>query len=407
MIRRILALLIVFCLTINMNTMNIAADSLCSSDEHLELFGESALLMDAATGTVLYEKDGFEKRAVASTTKILTCLIALESADLRDVVTVSANAASQPDVQMHAEEGEQYILYDLLIGMMLESYNDISVAVAEHISGTVEGFAEKMNQKAKEIGCKNSFFITPNGLDSIYREMENESNAYDLALILCEALKNTEFLSITRIRQHTIHEINDKRTVLAYNRNAFLDLYEGVLTGKTGFTGKAGYCYAGAVKQEDRTFVAVTLGSGWPPHKTYKWKDMKTLFDYGFKNFEYKTIEIEEHEKNIKIPVRNGKGTYYKQKVYTAANVELGDTKRLLYKDDRYYGKLKMSDYLEAPVYKGQKAGTYEIYVNDTFLEEYDVLIAYDVEKLDFLTKTYQILRYIIDKICGKSIEIT
>lgn len=401
MIKRILVWLIVFCLTINLNMKNIAADSLCNSDEHLELFGESALLMDVSSGTVLYEKNGYEKRAAASTTKILTCLIALESGNLTDVVTVSGNAASQPDVQMHIEEGERYYLKDLLIGMMLESYNDVSVAVAEHISGTTEKFAEKMNQRAKEIGCRNAYFITPNGLDGIWEGQENGASAYDLALILCEAIKNSEFLAITNIRQHTIKEIDDKRTVLAYNRNAFLDMYEGAITGKTGFTGKAGYCYVGAVQRDDRTFAAVTLGSGWPPHKTYKWKDMKTLFDYGFEHFEYKTIELKEEEKRIRIPVRNGKGSFYKEKVFALAEVNIEDTKRLLHHEDRYYGTLEVMDFLDAPVYKGQKVGIYRIYVNDTLAAQYDAVIAYNVEKLDFITKINQILRYFGDKICG------
>lgn len=399
--------LLVLYFMIKLNTVTVMADSIYDSEDTLELYGESALLLDAKSGEILYEKNGKETKAIASTTKVLTCLIALEKGNPDDIVTVSENAASQPDVQMNMEEGEQYHLKDLLTGMMLESYNDVSVAVAEHIAGSTEAFAALMNERATKMGCVNSYFITPNGLDAEVNGMPNGSTAYDIALIMAEAIKNTEFLTITQTRQYTIHEINGKRTINAYNRNAFLDSYDGAISGKTGFTGKAGYCYVGAVKRDDRTFIAVTLASGWPPHKTYKWKDMQTLFGYGFDHFQYQTLEMDSDVIDKAIPVKNAKGNSYKETVYAKIEIPLHNTKRLLKHGDDYYAKLILPDVLEAPLSAGAIIGTLEIYVNDDMIEQRDVKIAHDVEKSDFFTKIYQILRYLFDKICLKPIEIT
>ena len=134
--------------------------------EPTNLYAQSAVLMDGSSGRVLFEKNGEEFMANASTTKILTCIIALENAELTDVVKVSSYAASMPDVQLHIKEGEEYYLGDLLYSLMLESHNDVAVAIAEHISGSQEEFSKFMNRKAKEIGCKNTCFLTPNGLDA-------------------------------------------------------------------------------------------------------------------------------------------------------------------------------------------------------------------------------------------------
>lgn len=383
---------------IKLNTVTVVAGSTYDSEDTLELYGESALLLDAESGEILYEKNGNEVKAIASTTKVLTCLIALEEGNLDDIVTVSEHAASQPDVQMNIAKGEQYRLGDLLTGMMLESYNDVSVAVAEHISGSTGAFARKMNERAKSIGCLNSYFITPNGLDAEIDGQANGSTAYDIALILAEAVKNMDFLKITQTRQYTIRELGGKRVVNAYNRNAFLDSYDGAISGKTGFTGKAGYCYVGAVKHDDRTFIAVTLGAGWPPHKTYKWKDMQVLFDYGFGNYYYEVLEIDLTHLNESIPIKNAKGNYYKETVYAQIEVPLDGTKRLLKTGDTYCGKLVLPEYLEAPLKKGDTVGMLEIYINNEVIEQRNVKIAHDVVEMDFFTKIYQILRHVFDK---------
>ena len=168
------------------------------SAEPDNLYALSAVLMDADSGRVLYEKEGETPRPMASTTKVMTCILALENAPGDDYVSVSANAAAQPDVQLNIQEGEQYYLEDLLYSLMLKSHNDSAVAIAEHIGGSVEGFAEMMNQKAKELGCTDTHFITPNGLDAEDGGGVHHTTARDLALIMRYAIKNEAFCGLPR-----------------------------------------------------------------------------------------------------------------------------------------------------------------------------------------------------------------
>ena len=149
-----------------------------------ELYAQSAVLMDADTGRVLFEKNGSEVKAMASTTKIMTCMLALEEMQGNEIVTFSKNASSQPKVHLGANAGEQFYLQDLLYSLMLESHNDVAVAIAETISGSVEAFANRMNEKAKEIGCEDTYFITPNGLDAQDENGMHSTSAVDLARIM-------------------------------------------------------------------------------------------------------------------------------------------------------------------------------------------------------------------------------
>lgn len=215
-----------------MNMVYPKADVYTGIEEPTDLYGQSALLMDADTGRVLFEKDGYRRMPMASTTKIMTCLVALEQADPESTVTVSALAASQPNVQMNICEGEQYRLIDLLHGLMLESYNDVAVAVAEHVAGSVEAFADLMNQRAAELGCTDSYFITPNGLDAEDENGIHSTTAHDLALILSCAIKNETFLEITQAQEYTITELEGKRTVTANNHNTLLQTMEGAISDR-------------------------------------------------------------------------------------------------------------------------------------------------------------------------------
>ena len=153
-------------LTFFYNGMSCLAEETETTIKESELYARSAVLMDADSGRILYEKEGQTPLPMASTTKIMTCILALENGAPEDEVEVSDYAASMPDVQLHIRKGEHYALRDLLHSLMLESHNDSAVAIAEHIGGSVEGFADMMNRKAKEIGCENTYFITPNGLDA-------------------------------------------------------------------------------------------------------------------------------------------------------------------------------------------------------------------------------------------------
>ena len=277
------------------------------------LYALSACLMDAGSGRILFEKNGQEKRANASTTKTMTLLVTLEHANLSDIVTVSSYAARQPDVQLNINTGEQYLLKDLCYSLMLESHNDSAVAIAEHVGGSVEGFAELMNQKAKEIGCTNTYFITPNGLDAMDECGEHGTTAEDLSKILSYCIlkseKKEEFLEITRTPSYRFTDkkvaengtvSNGSRSFTCNNHNAFLQMMDGAISGKTGFTGNAGYCYVGALERDGRTYVAALLGCGWPNNKSYKWSDMKKLMQYGIDNYE--TMELASKRQEAKIP---------------------------------------------------------------------------------------------------------
>ena len=164
-----------------------------SASEELEnLYAQSAVLMDADSGRILFAKNGQEERAMASTTKIMTCILALENADLATRVSVSAEAAAQPEVKLGMREGQEFYLEDMLYSLMLESYNDAAVAVAEAVSGNVGDFAGLMNSKAKELGCTDTYFITPNGLDAQDANGIHHTTAEDLARIMRYCIIDSE-----------------------------------------------------------------------------------------------------------------------------------------------------------------------------------------------------------------------
>lgn len=340
-----------------------------------------ALLMDASNGRVLFEKEGYQKVPMASTTKIMTLLITLENANLQDVVTISDYAASMPDVQLNMKTGEQYILSDLVYSLMLESHNDTAVAIAEHVGGSVEGFAALMNEKAKEIGAYDTNFVTPNGLDA----EGHYTTAYDLALISSYAIKNETFLDIIQKASHTFHEQTTGRSFTVNNKDQFLTSYEGAIGIKTGFTNDAGYCFVGAAKRDNKTFVSVVLASGWPPNKSYKWKDTRELIDYGMNHYNSKEI-LAEGVTFQEIPVVDSiEGGVIKPYV--------NDTVSLLVKeDDKISFDVKLPVQLNAPVQKGETVGKITIYVND---EKYKVLSLYSNEKKNKIT-----YKYILKQIC-------
>lgn len=268
------------------------------------LHAYSAVLYDGEAGRILYEKNGFEVLPMASTTKIMTLLVVLENTEPEEIVTVSKNAAKQPDVQLNMNTGEQYYVKDLCYSLMLESHNDTAVALAEHVGGSVEGFADMMNAKAKALGAYSAHFVTPNGLDADGHGI----TAADLAKLAAYAVKQKEFREITTTSSHSFAEITTGRGFTVNNKDAFLTMMDGAIGVKTGFTGKAGYCFVGAVEREDRLLISVVLASGWPPHKTYKWSDTRLLMKYGLEAFQKlplwdETIPLPELPK---FPVMNG-----------------------------------------------------------------------------------------------------
>lgn len=357
-------------------------------DEPGSLYALSACLMDADTGRILFEKEGDVKRANASTTKILTLIVTLENANLDDTVTISEYAAKQPDVQLNANTGEQYTLRDLCYAMMLESYNDVAVAIAEHVGGSVEGFAEMMNHKAEEIGCTNSYFITPNGLDAEDENGFHGTTAEDLARILSYCTTKSEkkdtFLEITRTPSYSFTDLSGKRSFTCSNHNSFLTMMEGALTGKTGFTGDAGYCYVGAVKQDDRTFAVALLGCGWPNNKGYKWSDMKTIIEYALANYQYQDI----YETDFSLPsikVINAANDAYQlsQESEMALHMEPKEINVLKADWEKTEVVYEYPKQIEAPVEKDAVVGQAEYYLNGECIEEIPITAAETVEKRD------------------------
>ena len=352
------------------------------------LYALSAVLMDGDSGRVLYEKEGETPRANASTTKVLTCILALENGKGDDYVQVSSNAAAQPDVRLGIQKGEQYYLEDLLYSLMLQSHNDAAVAIAEHIGGSVEGFAAMMNQKAKEIGCTDTHFVTPNGLDARDSGGSHHTTARDLALIMRYAIQNPMFLKITETRDYSFSDIEKKRTFSLHNANAFLDMREGILSGKTGYTGDAGYCYVCAEKKDDRTFIVVLLGSGWPNHKTYKWKDTAALLNYGEENYKYRSWWKEPDIPLIQ--VKNGfvGDPVGRKKIYLHGLLDVSEEQkeaRLLLSDrENVTCQVKVPSSIEAPISRGDEIGQVTFRLNGELLSAYPVLAEQSVGERTF-----------------------
>lgn len=333
------------------------------------LYAKEAILLDGNTGRVLYEKDGYTRHAMASTTKIMTAIYVIENCDLHEVATASQNAAAQPKVHMGVQEGQQYKVQDLLYALMLESFNDCAVVLAEHVSGSVEQFCKEMTTKAHELGCQDTSFETPNGLDG----EKHYTTPYDLARIAKYALDNPTFASIVGTKEYSFSEIHGKRQITVYNKDSFLNQYEGAIGVKTGFTSKAGYCFVGAVKHDGKYLISVVLASGWPPNKSYKWKDTIALMKYGESNYE-KYLVVKDQERVGQIQVKGGKAKA------VPLSME-GSKEMLLSEKDQVETRLKLARQVEAPVKRGQKVGTLSIYINGICYDTVDIRTSEKMEK--------------------------
>lgn len=396
------------------------------AEEELSLYATAAVLMDADTGRVLYEKNGEEFLSNASTTKIMTCIIALENADLDEVVEASAYAASMPKVKLFMNAGEHFLLRDLLYSLMLESHNDSAVAIAEHVGGSMEGFADMMNAKAAEIGCENTRFITPNGLDATRTIIDGEGNAVeythgttasDLARIMAycafHSPKAEEFLAITRTASYSFTN-SEGRSFSCSNHNAFLNMMDGALSGKTGFTNKAGYCYVGALERDGKRFTIALLACGWPNNKTYKWADARELFTYGLEHYTYHGFSEAIYDERVlnPIPVLEGQTQGLDQTAYVevkllegtitpdgeeyfGAEPETGGEWQVLLSEEEHIEAVwKVYTELEAPVHVGEEIGYIRYMLGDTVLREDIIVTAGEIEAIDF----FWCLKLILEK---------
>lgn len=342
--------------------------------DNLGLYAKSAVLMDADSGRVLYGKDEEHFLANASTTKIMTCILAIESGRLDETVTVSEHAASMPKVHLGMTTKDTFLLKDLLYSLMLESHNDSAVAIAEHIGGSVEKFAEMMNEKAKELGCEHTHFITPNGLDAKDETGSHGTTAKDLATIMSYCIKNDTFLKITQTKQHCFQNLEGSRNFTCNNHNAFLQMMDGALSGKTGFTADAGYCYVGALKRGERTFVVSLLACGWPNNKSYKWSDTKKLMEYGLEHYEKVKVKAEQELETI--PVTDAADNSYNpdKEILMPVRIKGKDIRVLKEKGEKVTVKCTTKKTLRAPVKKGAVIGKAEYYIGEEKAVSYPIV---------------------------------
>jgi len=247
-----------------------------------QVTGKAAVLMDARNGQILYEKNADQPMYPASTTKILTAIIALERSRLDEVVTVSRKATLVEGSAIGLQEGERVTMEDLLYALLLASANDAAVAIAEHVAGSVPAFATLMNEKARSIGAKESNFRNPNGLP----DPQHYTTAHDLALIARYAMQNPTFRTIVSTRLKQIHRPDADRSKgppqeHLWNHNRLLSSYEGAIGIKTGYTVEAGQCLIAAARRGNRELIAVIMKS----QGAAVYSDARSLLDYGFSAF--------------------------------------------------------------------------------------------------------------------------
>ena len=246
-----------------------------------DIEGEAAVVMDYKTGRVLFEKNADEKLYPASTTKVMTCLLALESGRLNETVTIPKEASKVPKDSslVPVTPGEKMPFIDLLYGLMMRSGNDGAVAVAVIVAGSVDNFVAMMNQRARELGCENTHFANPHG----YQDETHYTTARDLALITREAMKNATFREIVSANSYTMSATEKREKLKLATSNAMFVktspyYYEYEVGVKTGYHSKAAHCFVGAAKKNGASLISVTLKTT----KNGKWTDTKRLMEYGF-----------------------------------------------------------------------------------------------------------------------------
>lgn len=352
--------------------------------EPLSLYAQSAVLIDGDTNRILFGKNPLHHMPNASTTKIMTCILAIELGTLDQVCTVSEYARSMPETKCGFQEGAQFYLKDLLYSLMLESHNDSAVVIAEAIGGSVEGFATLMNEKAKELGCTSTYFITPNGLDAEDEIGTHGSSAYDLALIMNYCRQNELFLEITQTPSYTFSDIDGTHVYSVDNKNSFFSMQSGVLSGKTGFTSKAGYCYVCSYQENGRNYSLAILASGWPNHRTYRWSDAKGLIAYGNKYYENGLVGLDPTTFVLEVPkgiVMNDSGFSYQQEIVLEND---GMQWEMLLGEKDIITTTTEYEPVELPLIKDEKAGEISYYVNGKFAGTQELFYTETIYKQDF-----------------------
>jgi D-alanyl-D-alanine carboxypeptidase (penicillin-binding protein 5/6) len=345
-----------------------------------ESTAKAAILIDGASGRVLYEKNIHQKLPMASTTKIMTAITALEYGRLDDIVTIAPEASGIEGSSIWLSPGERHTLEDLLYGLMLRSGNDAAAAIALHVGGSIEGFADMMNNLAWKIGARNSNFTNPHGL----HDDNHYTTAYDLALITAYGLKNTDLEAIVSTKYRTIPWEGHEWDRAMKNKNKLLWNFEGANGVKTGYTKKAGRCFVGSAKRDDLQLIAVVLNCG------PMFEESAALMKFGFEN--YKNCVIYRKDELIgTIPVVKGKQDsvpLITEKGYTIA---LKEEERKKIREE-----ILLPESLPAPVTAGEPVGSIKIYFENYLMEEIPMLTGQNVDKQniwDFFRKMVNLWR--------------
>lgn len=352
----------------------------------------SAILIEATTGKILFEKNSHEKLAPASMTKIMSMLVIVESIEKGvinwdDVVTVSENASSMGGSQILLETGEKMKVSDLFKGIAVASGNDAVVALAETIAGTVDEFVNMMNNKAKELGLKDTNFKNPHGLD----EANHYSSAYDMSIMAKELIKHEKVLEFTKIYEDYLRKGTDREFWLV-NTNKLVRFYSGADGLKTGYTSTAGYCLTATAKKNNVRLIAVAMNE---PTSSTRNAEISSMLDYGFAKI--KTVEVANTKTIIKkIEIDKSKNKYVE--IVPADNITIVKQKTEQVGEITYDFKLNK---IKAPIKKGEVIGKLIINEDGKKISEAELTVKENVEKANFLELYF---RNITDMINGKII---
>ena len=352
---------------------------------------KSAVLIEQSTGKIIYEKNKDEKLPPASMTKIMSMLLIMEAIDTgklsyEDDVTISETAANMGGSQVFLEAGEKYKVKDLLKGIAVASGNDAVVAMAEKLAGSESEFVKMMNNKAKDLGLKNTVFINPHGLDA----EGHYSSAYDMAIMARELLKHEDILKYTSIYEDYLKK-NDGSSTWLVNTNRLVRFYDGVDGLKTGFTNTAKYCLTATAKKKDMRLISVVMGVETSDLRS---KDTTELLNYGFSN--YKIDKIMSKDKVLgNVTVKKGK----KDNIDIKLMDDITLLKKITDKQEQYQANLKVKD-ITAPVRKGDKIGIVEIINKDgKIITEADVTVVKNIDKANYFDYLKKNLRSILQGI--------
>ena len=352
----------------------------------MEIPAKSALLMDVATGTVLYEENAHEALPPASVTKVMTMLLIMEAIDggrigWEDTVTASDTAAAKGGSQIYLKVGETMTVRDMVKSIAVSSANDCACAMAEHIAGSEAAFVDMMNEKAKELGMNDTKFVNCTGLDDDAAAAEHKTSAYDIALMSRELLgKHPAIKEFTTIWMDTVRG----GTFGLSNTNKLVRFYSGATGLKTGFTAAAGYCLSASAMREDMELIAVVMGSETSQHR---FAACKSLLDFGFAGF---AVVLPRLEETAAVPVKLGTAPAVTAILSEPAPmlVEKGQKKLIT-------TRLQLEAEVMAPVSRGQRLGTLEVVAGEQILAQLPLVAEEAVEKVTW----WQMYRSLLKKL--------